>query len=108
MSLDNRFHTCNTNNWACCISPIRVPHYVYPGTQTDLRCLAIPVWTSGDALYEGMTCMFYPVPLVDLPLSFVMDTIFLPFDIYMITAGGKTRYRKDIRQGSHRDSEPFP
>jgi len=97
-SMTQRFHTCPPDDWACCVSPIREPHYVYPGTQVDLRCLAIPFWTSGDALYDGMTMMFYPVPLIDLPLSFVADTVFLPYDIYMVTIGGKTRYRKDIRQ----------
>lgn len=101
-SMRNRFHTCNTK--ACCVSPIRMPHYVYPGTQSEMRNLAIPFWSSGDALYDGITCMFYPVFLVDLPLSFVADTLFLPYDIYMITAGGKTRYRKDIR----RSGQPPP
>jgi uncharacterized protein YceK len=103
--MQNRFHTCKTNDWACCVSPIRVSHYVYPGTQSDLRDLAIPFWSSGDALYDGMTCMFYPVPLIDLPLSFVADTIFLPYDIYMITAGGRTRYRKDIRKTDHPEAD---
>lgn len=40
------------------VSPIREPRYIYPGTQSDLRNLAIPFWSSGDALYDGMVCMF--------------------------------------------------
>jgi hypothetical protein len=95
-----RFHTCDPNNWAECVSPIREPHYVYPGTQCDLRGLAIPCWTSGDPLYDAATIMGYPLLLLDLPLSLVADTVFLPYDIFMVTAGGKTRYRKDIRQSS--------
>ncbi len=97
-SLSQRFHTCDPTDWACCVSPIRQPRYVYPGTQVDLRGLAIPFWSSGDALYDGMTCIFYPIPLIDLPLSFVADTVFLPYDIYMVTRGGKARYREDIRK----------
>lgn len=96
-SLQNRFHKYDPNDWADGVSPIREPRYIYPGTQSDLRNLAIPFWSSGDALYDGMVCMFYPVPLIDLPLSIVADTVFLPYDIYMVTIGGKTRYRKDIR-----------
>lgn len=105
-SMQSRFHTCDPADWACCVSPIRVPHYVYPGTQVDGRQLAIPFWSSGDALYDGMTCMFYPVPLIDLPLSFAADTVFLPYDIYMVTIGGQTRYRKDSRPGGLQSPAP--
>mgnify|MGYP003598034347 CR=1 FL=1 len=106
--MQSRFHTCDPNNLACCVAPIRVPHYVYPGTQLDSRQLAIPFWSSGDALYDGMTCMFYPVPLIDLPLSFVADTLFLPYDIYMVTIGGKTRYRKDINTSDQQSVAGHP
>ena len=88
---------CRFNASAADDSPIRTPHYVYPGTQMDARALAIPFWSSGDALYDGMVCMFYPAPLIDLPLSIVADTVFLPYDIFMVTIGGKTRYAKEIR-----------
>jgi len=101
MSTAQRFHECNTNDWACCVSPIREPHYIYPGTQTDLRCLAIPIWTSGDALYDGFSMILYPLFLVDLPLSIVTDTLFFPYDVYEVTWGGKTRYRKDIRENGN-------
>ena len=106
-SMHHRFHTCNTNDWACCVSPIRVPHYIYPGTQSDLRDLATPFSTSGDALYDGMTCMFYPFFLIDLPFSFIADTVFLPYDTYMVTVGGKTRYRKDIRPSGQPAAAPY-
>jgi hypothetical protein len=45
-----------------------------------------------------MTMMFYPIPLIDLPLSLVADTVFLPYDLCMVTLGGKTRYREDVRK----------
>jgi uncharacterized protein YceK len=92
-SMSNRFHTCETNDVACCVSPIRVAHYIYPGTQSDLRSLAIPVWSSGDACYDGVTRTYYPLVLIDLPFSLVADTVFFPYDAYMVTLGGKTRYR---------------
>ena len=92
MSSYNRFHACDMDQ-SCCASPIRVPQYVYSGTQSDLRSVAIPFWTSGDAQYDGMTLMFYPIPLIDLPFSFIADTLFVPYDLYMVTLGGKTRYR---------------
>ena len=107
-SMQSRFHNCDPNDLSCCVTPIRVPHYVYPGTQLDSRQLAIPFWSSGDALYDGMTCMFYPVPLIDLPLSFVADTLFLPYDIYMVTIGGKSRYRKDIRSSVEQGGPGYP
>ncbi len=91
-SLVNRFHTCNPQKKSCCVYPVRVPHYVYPGTESDLRSLAIPLAPTGNALYDSMSCMFYPIPLIDLPLSILADTLFLPYDVYMITFGGKNRY----------------
>jgi uncharacterized protein YceK len=72
----------------------KAPRYVYAGTQVNAQDLAIllPGNTSGDALYDGFTCMFFFVPLIDLPLCLVADTIFLPYDVYKVTLGGKTRY----------------
>jgi len=29
--------------------------------------------------------------VLDLPFSFALDTVLLPFDLMMITAGGRTR-----------------
>lgn len=115
-SMSHRFHTCDPADPYCCLSPIREPHYVYPGTQSDLRGLAIPFWTSGDALYDGMTLMFYPFVLIDLPFSFVADTLFLPYDAYKVTLGGKTRYREstttEVGQAAesvgHPESPPPP
>ena len=104
-SMSHRFHTCDPADPHCCLSPIREPHYVYPGTQSDLRGLAVPFWTSGDALYDGMTLMFYPFVLIDLPFSFVADTLFLPYDAYKVTLGGKTRYRELKTNGASQTDE---
>ena len=70
------------------------PRYVYAGTQANAQDLSIliPGNTSGDALYDGLTCLLFFVPLIDLPLCMVADTLFLPYDVYMVTAGGQTRY----------------
>lgn len=97
-SMGNRFHKYDPNNWADGVSPIREPRYIFPGTQSDLRKLAIPFWSSNDALYDGFTIIFYPVFLIDLPFSFVADVVFIPYDAAMLTVGGRTRYREDIRK----------
>jgi hypothetical protein len=36
-----------------------------------------------------MTAVLYG--LIDLPLSFAADTLWLPYDTYMVTGGGKHR-----------------
>jgi uncharacterized protein YceK len=75
----------------------KAPRYVFAGTQANAQDLAIllPGNTSGDALYDGLTRMFFFIPLIDLPLCVVADTMFLPYDIYKVTLGGKTRYNDE-------------
>ncbi len=53
----------------------------YSGTRADLHIL---VCFSRDVARDASVLLFTPVvlvPLMDLPLSFVLDTILLPFDI---------------------------
>lgn len=73
------------------------PRYVYAGMQSDFEdvLVALPGMTSGNALYDGFNKVFFFVPLLDLPLSVVADTLFLPYDVYKVTIGGQTRYGQD-------------
>ena len=48
------------------------PSYIYSGTEMDVR--------------EGS------LYLIDLPFSFCLDTLLLPFDIYAVTVNGRPRY----------------
>ena len=35
---------------------------------------------------------FLPFVLIDVPFSLVLDTLLLPYDSFMVTFGGRTRY----------------
>ena len=50
-----------------------LPSYIYPGTEAIMR-------------------YHLPKGLIDLPFSFCVDTIALPFDLYAVSIGGRPRY----------------
>jgi uncharacterized protein YceK len=70
------------------------PRYVYPGPQVDCRILtySFDEQVKTDALYAGMAYMYFPVALLDFPFSLIFDTICLPYDVFKVTIGGRTRY----------------
>ena len=94
----------------CCSVVTRTPErhpglpftaqYVYPGVDLDFDALSMPFRAysgqGGCSGSAGLAVLFWPLTatfvLVDLPFSFVLDTLCLPYDLYMVTAGGKTRY----------------
>ena len=72
------------------------PRYVYAGVQGDLTCMGYGAATL--ILGEGMTTgprpwgfLFITLGLIDMPLSFALDTLMLPYDAYITTIGGKDR-----------------
>ena len=73
--------------------PVR---YVYPGVAEDLDGLV----TRKKDVPRG--CMI-PVSLIDLPLSFAVDTICLPYDLYKVTGGGLTR--RGMREPKDQDRQ---
>ena len=73
------------------------PRYVYPGAQLDLGGMVF-----GAAILFGPSDPFgfmprsggaavFALTLVDLPLSLAVDTVCLPYDLWMMTGGGRTR-----------------
>jgi len=62
-----------------------LPCYVYPGIQGDAH--VIDEISHSDEIQNTLliTCLF------DLPFSFVADTVCLPYDVYMVTCGGRQR-----------------
>ena len=70
--------------------PVR---YVYPGASIDLEGIASPFTKQppNDSMATQLNCLFIPFALIDLPFSFVLDTLCLTYDIYKVTAGGMTR-----------------
>jgi uncharacterized protein YceK len=55
---------------------------VYVGTRADAAFLALP-FTESDFWGEGVYLYFFALPFfaADLPLSLVMDTVFLPYTV---------------------------
>jgi hypothetical protein len=64
------------------------PSYIYPGTEMDVR--------------ES------PIGLLDLPFSFCLDTIALPFDIYAVSIKGRPRYDCDWPRGLTNSTNAIP
>jgi ankyrin repeat protein len=71
--------------------------YIYPGMPISFEIMA-----EGACVAIGPRDPYVPVPrllglyafavaLVDLPFSVVVDTVCLPYDVWMVTGGGKTR-----------------
>lgn len=62
------------------------PRELYEGTKTDIAIIISPISPHDpkDTRADLITCLFYsliPFALLDLPLSFVADTILLPITI---------------------------
>lgn len=66
--------------------------FVYPGVVSDAKMIHAP-WAEGikDDPQGSAAYMGIPFGVLDMPLSFALDTVLLPFDLMMITAGGRTR-----------------
>jgi uncharacterized protein YceK len=78
----------------CTTDPHRPhPKFVYGGTQIDVQWVAAPfnekAETSG--IYAGFAWPLSVAGIVDFPLSLVFDTLCLPYDLWAVTAGGRTR-----------------
>jgi len=93
-----RVKACEPEPWTF---PPGSPRYVYPAVAADVRYLLKPFGKDGlggcaaavpeGVLLIGIWAPFAPFMIVDLPISFATDTLFLPYDLYMVTWGGKTR-----------------
>ena len=62
-----------------------VPPGVYPGLRSDVKFLTKDVFSQRggmDALLDSVEPFLIPVALVDIPLSFGMDTLLLPVDVF--------------------------
>jgi uncharacterized protein YceK len=100
-SVDVRGIACSILRIAICILPVCShgcasiathadkstprPHHVYSGTQDDLHSIA-------DEGFEGkLGGLGVAIGLFDLPFSFTVDSLLLPYDACVVTAGGKRR-----------------
>ena len=72
-----------------------MPSYIYPGTEMDFRNI-------GKVFSEPTG----PVILLDLPISFCIDTLLLPSDLYAICIEGRPRY--DCNSYSDRPPADMP
>ena len=54
----------------------------YPGVKVDLDVIAGSAVSMGNAKDIPVMIFILPLGLVDLPLSFCVDTIMLPLDVY--------------------------
>jgi uncharacterized protein YceK len=66
--------------------------YVYAGVEADLRMIVAP-WQPDIQGHStsGLSFIGVPMGLIDAPLSLAVDTVLLPYDVWMVTAGGRTR-----------------
>lgn len=69
-----------------------MPRYLYPGVQGGIGLIISPF--VGPKL-DGKEITYYPILgtlcLIDLPCSFAVDTICLPYDVLAMTAFGRDR-----------------
>ena len=76
------------------------PKFVYGGTQIDVQWMAAPFdeRTQTSGIYAGFAWPLSVAGIVDFPLSLVLDTLCLPYDLWTVTAGGRKRTgeRKEI------------
>ncbi len=72
--------------------------YVYAGTESDIQGMRGKKDTDlYDVMFGGIGVV---VAFFDMPLSFAVDTVLLPFDACIMGIGGKTR------QGADRHPKP--
>ncbi len=69
------------------------PKFVYPGTQIDAQWVVSPFDEKGQTsgIYAGFAWPLAVAGIVDFPFSLVLDTICLPYDVWVVTVGGRTR-----------------
>ncbi len=82
-----------------------VPRYVYAGVSFD----AAAITEKSDPMNPFTQGSFLLV--FDFPFSFVADTVVFPYDICMVTFGGKDRNGQDRRSGQQTtmpESKPVP
>jgi hypothetical protein len=77
---------------------------VFPGVEGDLKGMTAPCRggfgddpQAGAALFGSVWCFF------DLPFSFLADTVCLPYDLYKVSCGGKTR--SGVARDAHKVEE---
>jgi hypothetical protein len=80
--------------------------YVLPGVEGDLKALVAPCLPGirgdaqvGAAVFGSIYCFF------DLPFSLLVDTGCVPYDLYQVSCGGKTRSGK-ARKPGEAEGEP--
>jgi uncharacterized protein YceK len=61
------------------------PHHVYSGAEDDLHSIA------GEGFEGKLGGLGVAIGLFDLPFSFAVDSLLLPYDACMVTVGGKRR-----------------
>ncbi len=69
---------------------------VYPGVCGDCEIIAWGAEIAGESRWDDphfpswMGLIFVPYGIVDLPLSFALDTVCLPYDIWVAAFGDET------------------
>lgn len=59
---------------------------VYPATRNTLNALSLYRYSGeadGDYMFVLPTLIIYPIVLVELPIQLVLDTVLLPWDLYV-------------------------
>jgi hypothetical protein len=76
--------------------PDHTAQYIYPGPEGDIKGLFEPFEKSE----LDCNCKYYyypfiaPILIIDIPCCLVVDTIFLPYDIYKVSVKKESRYMK--------------
>jgi len=69
------------------------PRYLYPGVECDIDVITWPFVEQDHRCVTGI--LLWPIGgslcVIDLPFSFVVDTVCLPYDGVMMTYGGRNR-----------------
>jgi uncharacterized protein YceK len=84
--------------------------YVYAGLEADLRMIVAPGQEGiAGQPQSGAAYAAVPIGLFDAPLSLAVDTVVLPYDLWMVTAGGHTRKyeSRDQHQFVLKEATPF-
>ncbi len=68
-----------------------MPRYLYSGTQADVHEVLPHTHDPNRFLGSSLDTFGKVASFFDLPLSLSVDTLLLPYDVTMVTVGGRSR-----------------
>lgn len=73
------------------------PRYIYPGVQEDIKIARAPFrgYASKPGETFSMPLFVLPLAIVDVPLSLAVDTLCLPYDLWMVGVMGRGRAEQE-------------